>query len=40
MSMTAGLSYDIESEEIIKLKKESNNQASTREVVAAIAKFL
>lgn len=39
MSMTAGLSYDIESEEIIKLKKESNNQASTREVVAAIAKI-
>lgn len=38
MTMTAGLSYDIESEEILKVKRETNNQASTREVVAAIAK--
>ena len=39
MSMTAGLSYDTTSEAVMQLKKESENQACTREVVAAIAKM-
>lgn len=39
MSMTAGLSYDTLSDELKEIKKRSNNQASTREVVAAIAKM-
>ncbi len=39
MSMTAGLTYDVTSDYIMQLKEESNNQASTREVVAAIAKM-
>ncbi len=39
MSMTAGLSYDTSSKELQELKEKSNNQASTKEVVAAIAKM-
>jgi CubicO group peptidase (beta-lactamase class C family) len=39
MSMTAGLSYDVFSEPIEQLKKETDNRATTREVVRAIAKM-
>lgn len=39
MTMTAGLSYDTHSDELMEIKRHSNNQASTREVVAAIAKM-
>lgn len=39
MSMTAGLSYDMSAEALLEIKKTSSNQASTREVVAAIAKM-
>lgn len=39
MSMTAGLSYDTASIELKDIRQESNNQASTREVIAAIAKM-
>lgn len=39
MSMTGGLSYDTQSEALMEIKRKSNNQASTREVVAAIAKM-
>lgn len=37
LSMTAGLSYDIETAPIRQLQKESGKQASTREVMKAIA---
>lgn len=39
MTMTGGLSYDTHAEELIDIKKRSNNQASTREVIAEIAKM-
>lgn len=39
MSMTAGLSYDTASEEQKHIRNISNNQASTREVIAAISKM-
>ncbi len=39
MSMTAGLSYDTNSMEQREIREKSNNQASTREVIAAIAKM-
>ena len=39
MSMTAGLSYDVASEPIQKTKQETDNEASTREMVAAIARM-
>ena len=39
MSMTAGLSYDTTSQELKELRDRSCNQASTREVVATIAKM-
>jgi len=39
MSMTAGLSYDVFSEPIEQLRKETDNRATTREVVRAIAKM-
>lgn len=39
MSMTAGMSYDITSDEIKEIKKSSGNKANTREVVAAIARM-
>ncbi len=39
MTMTAGLSYDTFSEEIKEIREKSNDQASTREVVAEIAKM-
>jgi CubicO group peptidase (beta-lactamase class C family) len=39
MIMTAGLSYDVKPEPILALKQESNNKASTREIVKAIAKM-
>ncbi len=39
MSMTAGLSYNTGSKELMELKKKSNNQASTREVIAEMAKM-
>ncbi|HBI71607.1 MAG TPA: hypothetical protein DDY59_00255 [Lachnospiraceae bacterium] len=39
MSMTAGLSYDTSSQELIDIREKSSNQASTREVIAAIAKM-
>jgi CubicO group peptidase (beta-lactamase class C family) len=37
MTMTAGLSYDTDSEEIRTLREKSKNEASTREVVDVIA---
>lgn len=39
MSMTAGLSYDTASKEQEEIREKSNNQASTREVIAEIAKM-
>lgn len=39
MSMTAGLSYDTYSKELNDIREKSNNQASTREVIAEIAKM-
>ena len=39
LSMTAGLSYDTDSPEEREIRERSGNQASTREVVAAIAKM-
>ena len=39
MSMTAGLSYDVASKPIRELVEATNGQASTRQVVAAIAKM-
>ena len=39
MSMTAGLSYDTDSKEIMDIKKASGNRASTREVAAQIARM-
>lgn len=39
LSMTAGLSYDTDSYEEREIREKSGNQASTREVVAAIAKM-
>ena len=39
MSMTAGLSYDVFSEQIKQVRSETNNRATTREVVSAIAKM-
>ena len=39
MSMTAGLSYDTTSSELMNLKEKSSNQASTREVIAELAKM-
>lgn len=39
MTMTAGMSYDTDSEEIRAIRKESGNQASTREVIARIAEM-
>ena len=39
MSMTAGLSYDVFSEPILQVQRETNNCATTREIVRAIAKM-
>ena len=39
MSMTAGLSYNTTAEELMELKSRSNNQATTREVIAMMAKM-
>jgi CubicO group peptidase (beta-lactamase class C family) len=39
MSMTAGLSYDTTSKELIDIRERSNNQASTRDVIAKMAKM-
>ena len=39
MTMTAGLSYDTDARELMEIKRSSNNQATTREVVARIAKL-
>ncbi len=39
MSMTAGLNYDTVGEPILQLKKETGNQAGTRQMVAAIAQM-
>ena len=39
MTMTAGLSYDTDSEEITAVREKSGNQASTKEVIAEIAKM-
>ncbi len=39
MSMTAGLSYDTTSKELNDIRERSNNQASTREVIAEIARM-
>lgn len=39
MTMTAGLSYDTDSAEIRALREKSKNEASTREVIAEIAKM-
>lgn len=37
MTMTAGLSYDLQAEPIVRLQKDSGNRATTREMIAAIA---
>lgn len=39
MTMTAGMSYDLSAAPLKRLKEESRNQATTREVVAAMAKI-
>ena len=39
MSMTAGLSYDVFSESIQQVKRETDNRATTREIVRAIARM-
>lgn len=39
MTMTAGLNYDITSTQVMTLKSASGNQASTREMMTAIAKM-
>lgn len=39
MSMTAGLSYDVFSEPIRQIREQTNDRASTREIVRAIAKM-
>ena len=39
MTMTAGLNYDVASEPILRLKKESGNQATTRVMMKAIAEM-
>lgn len=39
MTMTAGLSYDTTSKELLNIKEKSQNKASTREVVKEIAKM-
>lgn len=39
LTMTAGLSYDTNSAPLMKIKTSSNNKASTREVVSAIAQM-
>jgi CubicO group peptidase (beta-lactamase class C family) len=39
MSMTAGLSYDTASKELNDIRERNNNQASTREVIAEIARM-
>jgi len=39
MSMTAGLSYDVFSESIQQIREQTNDRASTREIVRAIAKM-
>lgn len=39
MTMTAGLSYDVLSEPIQKMRRETNDQASTREMMRAIARM-
>ncbi len=39
MSMQGGFTYDLGHPEILKVKEETNNQASTREIVRAISKI-
>ena len=39
MTMTAGLNYDTAGEPILQLQKESGNQATTRQMVGAIARM-
>lgn len=39
MSMTAGLTYDVASEPILEKKRETDNKAGTREMIAAIARM-
>ena len=39
MSMTAGFSYDVNAEPIVEAVKQSNGEATTREIVAAMAKM-
>lgn len=39
MTMTAGLNYDIGSAEIVKLREETGGRATTRQMMAAIAKM-
>lgn len=39
MSMTAGLTYDVASEPILEKKRETENKAETREMIAAIARM-
>lgn len=39
MTMTGGLSYDVGSRELMRIKEESQNQASTREVIREMAKM-
>ncbi len=39
MTMTAGLSYDTGAKELMEIKEKSGNKASTREVVAQMAKM-
>lgn len=39
MSMTAGFNYEIAGEPILQLKKETGNQADTRQMMGAIAKM-
>lgn len=39
MSMTAGLTYDVASEAILEKKRETDNKAGTREMIAAIARM-
>lgn len=39
MTMTAGFSYDMEAPELLRVKRQSNNRATTREVVSAMAQM-
>ncbi len=39
MTMTAGLSYDTNAKELMEIKEKSDNKASTREVIRAMAKM-